>query len=189
MYLRKIIKEELEANEFANLIELMHSKQVENIELALMLAQHCEEQFKKEFGYSVKEYTELFENKLKEIITNANIYDKGQFIIKTPEFYYLFNQDDIIVSDILVAQPKLINKFDLAKLDSDDICWILYHHPQFIDKFDLSKLNGNDIYPLLCNQPQFIDKFDLSKLNRDEISWLLKSQPQLKPYFDKFKKK
>ena len=47
----------------------------------------------------------------------------------------------------------------LSNCRTDWLTWLLREQPQFIGKFDLSKLDGNDISWLLRDQPQLKKHF------------------------------
>ena len=174
MNLRKIIKEELEANEFANLVELMHSKQTENIELALMLAQHDEEKFKKEFGYSVEDYSELFRKKLKKLMVKHDILEICRFLWEKPKLQYLFDIDGDEIVEILDEMPELehfFENFDFTSINLTEtqITMILMGSPNLAYHFDLDKLDNTNIAHILSTQPDMVDVLDIDKLTDSDI--------------------
>lgn len=204
MNLRRIIKEELEAESWNNLMDLMKSPDMDNVVLGLQLAPHqdCEEQFKREFDLSIEEYSDLYYNKWSKVtdskeivkIIKDNPHLINLFVNKLDEYGIcnvlkvqpqLFDKLDVsklniyLISDLIKAQPQLLNKFDLNKYYFDLTIYILVYNPSLIESMDTKNWSTSNIARLLTRVPELADKFDLNKLNGIDIIEISEVHPHL----------
>jgi len=97
-----------------------------------------------------------------------------------------FNLDKLNSKDLtylIFNYPDLVDQLDLDNLESDDIQYLILYKPLLIRHFDLSRLDTNNIRYLLLQYPDLIQHFDLSILETKDVKGLLKHHPQLATYF------
>lgn len=211
--LKRIIKEELDNQEFMNLVDMIKSSDLDQTSLALQIAtaNKADKQFEDYFKISLKEYTRVFNKVVLPISKNSNLEETLEVLIEQNldltkidgehicyilrEYPKLFKELDINKIDdtkdiiyLLLRQPQFIGNFDLTKLDGEDICHLIIEYPKWIHKLDTTKMDGVDIYMVLLDRPELVDKLNLNVIKRKDILHLLEYEPQLKPYFDKIKK-
>jgi len=82
--------------------------------------------------------------------------------------------DHALVVQILMRQPRFVEKVDLSKLAGEDWRRLLCAHPRFFDRYcNWKKLSGLDWAVLLPEHPQFAEKCPWSKLKGSDWVMLL----------------
>lgn len=192
MDLRRIICEELESQEFQGIIDMIDSKQLDSIALALLVAKgtKLDKQFEEHFGISLKKYTEIF-NKVILVISKNNKMPQSFVqdfldVSLNPE-----QLDSNISSYIVTLYPKFHIYFNLMAFSAEEILELLLAQSDLYKYCDLSKLDRHAITKLISVNPKLVTALDLEKLSKDDISiilhWNKSEYEQLKPYFDKLK--
>lgn len=182
--LRQIIREQLDNQEFQGIIDMIKSKQLDSIALALQItkANKADKQFEDYFKISLKEYTEIFNKIIIPMSTKEHLVYVLQYLLENNLDLNKLQSGQI--GNIIEELPKLYKYFDLSKLQGLSIAHIIAEQPQLLRLFDLSKLIGYDIAQILRYQPQLVNKFDKTKMRGSDIVSLLEDQPQLAKHFN-----
>lgn len=193
MNLKQIIKEELEAESFQNLVDMIKSDDLDQTSLALQIAKanKTHKQFEETFNISLKTFSDFFNNVILKINNKnlqINIF-KG--LVNLRKSFNIDRFNESVVIDIIQDNNKLYKYFNLKKLSGIYIVNLLDFYPDLVNELDLSRLVKDGLtYSkgaryILAKNPELYTYFDLTKINEFDKSNIINSQPELAKHFKK----
>ena len=90
----------------------------------------------------------------------ANISDDDLRSLSGPELLY-----------VLFARPELVDKVDVGQMN-DFTVLLLDAHPEWVNRFDLGKLELDEVATLLKKHPEWAQRCDLKRFDRWDIAQL-----------------
>jgi hypothetical protein len=96
------------------------------------------------------------------------------------------NRPDIFSALLSRHFPEYMDSIDPAEVQAKDMAWFIMANPNMILKFDVSKMDSYHIGEVIAKHPQLFSKFDKSQilnLDKSDIQKVLFFHPKLKSDF------